>query len=102
MKRRRAPQHCLDCLDCGHVKQKGPLSRYHVPSLPRARQSVKALAISGRGERGGCADGTKYCCPKELRRKALKSHSKVKDKFGGKGVLWCEEGSGVQGCTHWV
>ena len=30
-KRRRAPQHCSDC---GHVKQKGPFSRYNVPSLP--------------------------------------------------------------------
>ena len=72
MKRRRAPQHCFDC---GHVKQKGPFSRYHVPSLPRARQSPSNIADG--------ADGAKCSCPKELRRKALKSHSKVKDKFGG-------------------
>ena len=79
MKRRRAPQHCFDC---GHAKQKRPFSRYHVPSLTRARLSPSN--IRPRGERG--ADGVaraKCSCPKELRHKALKSHSKVKDMFGG-------------------
>ena len=79
VKRRRAPQHCSDC---GHVKQKGPFSRYHVLSLPRARHSPSHIGAGGAG-REGVADGTKCSCPKDLRRKALKSHSKVKEKLGG-------------------
>ena len=82
IKRRRAPQHCFDC---SHVKQKGPFSRYHVPSLPRTRQSPSNIGVGGAGAEGDAdgADGAQCFFPKELRRKALKSHSKVKDKFGG-------------------
>ena len=75
-KRRRAPQHCSDC---GHLKQTGPFSRYHVPSLPRIRHSPSYTGAGGEG----FADGAKCSCPVDLRRKALKSHSKVKENFGG-------------------
>ena len=75
VKRRRAPQHCSDC---GHVKQKGPFSLHHVPSLPRARQSSSNIGAG----RDGVADGTKCACPEDLWRKELKSHSKVKEMFG--------------------
>ena len=71
VKRRRAPQHCSDC---GHLKQTGLLSRYHVPLLPRARHSPSYIGAGGEG----VADGAKCSCPVDLRRKALKSHSKVK------------------------
>ena len=76
VKRRRAPQRCSDC---GHLKYTGPFSRYHVPSLPRARHSPFYIGEGGEG----VADGAKCFCPVDLRRKALKSHSKVKGKFGG-------------------
>ena len=78
VKRRCVPQHYSDC---GHVKQKGPFSRYHMPSLPRARQSSSNIGAEGGGAEG-VADGTKCSCPEDLRRKALKSHSKVKKTFG--------------------
>ena len=63
------------------MKQKGPFSRYHVPSFPRARQSSSNIGAGGAGGEG-VADGTKCSCPEVLRRKALKSHSKVKETFG--------------------
>ena len=78
VKRRRAPQHCSDC---GHVKQKGPFSRYNVPSLPRARQSSSNFGAGGAGGEG-VATGTKCSCPEDFRRKALKPHSQVKETFG--------------------
>ena len=76
VKRRRAAQHYFDC---GHLKQRGPFSRYHVPSLPRARHSPSYIGAGGEGVAGG----TKCSCLENLRRKALKSRSKVKEKFGG-------------------
>ena len=55
VKRRGASQHCLDC---GHVKQKGPFSRYHVPSLLRALQSPSNIGAGGAGGEGvGCRRG---------------------------------------------
>ena len=64
------------------MKQKGPFSRYHVLSLPRARQSPSNIGAEGAGG-ARVIDGAKCSCPEDLRRKALKSHSKVKEKFGG-------------------
>ena len=81
VKRRRAPQHCSDC---GHLKQTESFSRYHVPSLPRAQHSPSYIGAAGEG----VADGAKCSCPVGLRRKVLKSHSKVKENFGG--VCNCE------------
>ncbi|CAN0453115.1 unnamed protein product, partial [Ascophyllum nodosum] len=59
VKRRRAPQHCSDC---GHLKQTGPFSRYHVPSLPRIRHSPSFIRAGGEG----FADGAKCSCPVDL------------------------------------
>ena len=57
VKRRRAPEHCSDC---GRVKQKGPFSRYHVPSLPRAQQSSSNIGSGGAGGEGGCRRGQMF------------------------------------------
>ena len=44
-----------------------------------SRHSPSYIGAGGEG----FADGAKCSCPVDLRRKALKSHSKVKEKFGG-------------------
>ena len=68
MEIQRAPQHCFDC---GHVKQKRSFSRYHVPSLPRARQSPSNIGAGGEGGADGAARA-KMFLPQETLTQSIK------------------------------